>query len=83
MNSGRRKRALYLPITLHSAMPRTRDTLVLGTLTPGPLNAVTDVGGVRVGHASLVGGSLQTGVTAVLPHGRLEFITTITVCASS
>jgi D-aminopeptidase len=37
---------------------------------PGPLNAITDVAGVRVGHATLVAGdSVRTGVTAVLPHG--------------
>ncbi len=39
-------------------------------LEPGPLNAITDVEGVRVGHRTLsVGDSIRTGVTAVLPHG--------------
>jgi D-aminopeptidase len=37
---------------------------------PGPLNAITDVKGVRVGHVTLVEGtSVRTGVTAILPHG--------------
>ena len=37
---------------------------------PGPLNAITDVDGVRVGHVTLVSGhNVRTGVTAVLPHG--------------
>ncbi len=42
----------------------------LGVLPPGPLNAITDVAGVRVGHATLIRGeNIRTGVTAVLPHG--------------
>jgi len=41
-----------------------------GTLPPGPLNAITDVAGVRVGHATLHRGeNIRTGVTAILPHG--------------
>jgi D-aminopeptidase len=52
--------------------------IILGTLSPGPLNAITDVAGVRVGHVTLVRGSgplvrgigpVRTGVTALLPHG--------------
>ncbi|MEE4272533.1 MAG: P1 family peptidase [Thermoanaerobaculales bacterium] len=40
-----------------------------GVLGPGPLNAITDVAGVRVGHHTLSEGeSVRTGVTAVLPH---------------
>ena len=36
----------------------------------GPLNAITDVGGVRVGHATVIrGANVRTGVTAILPHG--------------
>jgi D-aminopeptidase len=51
--------------------PRARDLGIQpGTGTPGPLNAITDVPGVRVGHATLVQGEhIRTGVTAVLPHG--------------
>lgn len=50
--------------------PRPRELGIrLGELAPGPLNAVTDVEGVRVGHHTLwEGDSLRTGVTAVLPH---------------
>lgn len=41
-----------------------------GVLTPGPLNAITDVDGVLVGHTTLVvGDSIRTGATAILPHG--------------
>jgi len=51
--------------------PRARDLgLAPGVFPPGPLDAITDVAGVRVGQATLVaGGSVRTGVTAVLPHG--------------
>ncbi|MGH3036061.1 MAG: P1 family peptidase, partial [Gaiellaceae bacterium] len=50
--------------------PRARELgVVLGTLPPGPLNAITDVPGVRVGHATLVEGeAVRTGVSVVLPH---------------
>ena len=54
-----------------SARPRVREAgIVIGILQPGPLNAITDVAGVRVGQVTLVEGqSIRTGVTAVLPHG--------------
>jgi D-aminopeptidase len=51
--------------------PRARDLGVTpGLYAPGPLNAITDVRGVRVGQVTLKEGSrVRTGVTAVLPHG--------------
>lgn len=42
--------------------------LGVGRLAPGPSNAITDVPGVLVGHRTIMGGGLATGVTAVLPH---------------
>jgi D-aminopeptidase len=50
--------------------PRARDLgIAPGVFPPGPLNALTDVAGVRVGHATLsAGDSVRTGVTAILPH---------------
>ena len=50
--------------------PRVRDAGVkVGVLPPGPLNAITDVKGVLVGHTTLVrGDNIRTGVTAILPH---------------
>lgn len=50
---------------------RIRDLgIAPGVMAPGPLNAITDVTGVRVGHRTLISGdSVRTGVTAVLPHG--------------
>ena len=51
--------------------PRAREAgIAFGILQPGPLNAITDVAGVKVGHVTIVEGSaIRTGVTAVLPHG--------------
>ncbi len=51
--------------------PRARELgLSPGVMTPGPLNAITDVAGVKVGHHTLIKGkSVRTGVTAILPHG--------------
>ncbi len=50
--------------------PRARELgVVVGVLPPGPRNAITDVGGVEVGHATIIRGEdIRTGVTAVLPH---------------
>jgi L-aminopeptidase/D-esterase-like protein len=62
-----------------AAAPRARDLGVPFDGTPGPLNAITDVAGVLVGHTTLISGSgklkvgqgpIRTGVTAVLPRGR-------------
>ncbi|HET7040076.1 MAG TPA: P1 family peptidase, partial [Gemmatimonadales bacterium] len=48
--------------------------VVIGVLPPGPRNAITDVAGVRVGHATVSrGDSINTGVTAILPHGGNPF----------
>ncbi len=68
-------------MTRDAARPavRARDLgIVIGQGRPGPLNAITDVAGVRVGHATLISGDgplvvgrgpVRTGVTVVLPHG--------------
>ena len=59
--------------------PRARDLGVPFDGQPGPLNAITDVKGVEVGHTTLISGSgklkvgegpVRTGVTAVLPRGK-------------
>jgi len=51
--------------------PRARDLgIAPGVMEPGPLNAITDVGGVLVGQTTIVeGDNVRTGVTAVRPHG--------------
>lgn len=62
---------------------RARDLGVPFEGTAGPLNSITDVAGVEVGHATLISGSgrlrprmgpVRTGVTAVLPRGRSSTI---------
>lgn len=52
------------------ARPRARDLgIAPGLLPTGSLNAITDVRGVAVGHATVrQGDSIRTGVTAILPH---------------
>ncbi len=54
--------------------------ITIGDGTPGPLNAITDVAGVRVGHRTLIEGSgplvvgrgpVRTGVTVIIPPGRV------------
>jgi len=49
--------------------------VVIGSLPTGPRNAIVDVQGVAVGHATLddAGGTIHTGVTAILPHGGNPF----------
>jgi D-aminopeptidase len=49
--------------------PRAREAgLVVGIFPPGPLNAITDVAGVRVGHHTVIrGDDIRTGVTAIIP----------------
>ncbi|WP_420125453.1 P1 family peptidase [Longimicrobium sp.] len=56
--------------------PRAREAgVVIGILPPGPLNAITDVDGVRVGQTTVVeGDSVRTGVTAILPHGGNAYL---------
>jgi D-aminopeptidase len=59
-------------------MARARDLgIQIGTMDPGPWNAITDVAGVRVGHSTIVDGDgplvvgkgpIRTGVTVVMPH---------------
>jgi D-aminopeptidase len=55
--------------------PRARDIgITTGVFPPGPLNAITDVAGVRVGHTTIArGDSINTGITAILPHGGNPF----------
>lgn len=52
-----------------TASDRDWRNLKVGVLKPGPLNSITDVAGVRVGHVTLKEGTdCHTGVTAILPH---------------
>jgi len=47
--------------------------VVIGVLPTGEKNAITDVEGIRVGHATLKKGDVHTGVTAVIPHDGNTF----------
>ena len=68
---------------LSPARVRARDLgITIGSLQPGPLNAITDVAGVLVGHSTIVrgrgaltigNGPVRTGVTAVLPRKDIWF----------
>jgi D-aminopeptidase len=67
-------------VTIRRMSARARDLGIrIGRGTPGPLNAITDVEGVRVGHRSIVRGddgdphAVRTGVTAVFPHEGLPW----------
>jgi D-aminopeptidase len=70
---------IFLAMTIHAqppnSRPRARDIgLKIGILQTGPLNAITDVPGVTVGHTTIVrGDNIRTGVTAILPHGGNMF----------
>ncbi|MBI5137980.1 MAG: P1 family peptidase [Nitrospirae bacterium] len=64
---------LLLMLSAPAAAERARELGIPFAGTPGPLNAITDVPGVRVGHATLIhgqgGDAARTGVTAILPLG--------------
>ncbi len=66
--------ALLLPAAVQAQdapRPRARDLgIEVGVFTPGAHNAITDVAGVLVGHATVIAGDdIRTGVTAIRPHG--------------
>ncbi len=54
----------------NNVRPRAREAgIAPGVLTPGKLNSITDVEGVKVGHVTLIEGEdIRTGVTAIIPH---------------
>ena len=63
--------------TTSAGEPRARDLGVPFDGTPGPLNAITDVSGVTVGQVTLIedldsSRKVRTGVTAIVPRGRLS-----------
>jgi D-aminopeptidase len=68
--------ALFFSTTAQAQRARARDLGVKpGVFAPGTLNAITDVAGVRVGHATVTeGDSVRTGITAILPHDGNVFL---------
>jgi len=74
-----RSRLLELNTSMSPTNPRARDLGIPFEGITGPLNAITDVIGVEVGHTTLISGEgplkvgigpIRTGVTAVLPRGK-------------
>ena len=66
---------LVAGISFAGEAPRARDLGIPFDGSPGPLNAITDVASVTVGHATVIedlpdGRAARTGVTAILPRGR-------------
>lgn len=62
------------PVQAEKRMRARELGIEVGRLKPGRYNAITDVEGVLVGHATLFSGdSIRTGVTAILPHGGNVF----------
>ena len=50
-------------------MTRIRDFgIIPGIMPTGPRNAITDLPGLRVGHATIRAGAVNTGVTAIIPQ---------------
>ena len=71
--------SLFVSLASPQSKTRARDLGVPFDGTPGALNAITDVKGVEVGHATLISGEgplkvgvgpVRTGVTAILPRGK-------------
>jgi D-aminopeptidase len=56
-------------------------TLRVGELPVGPRDAITDVAGVRVGHATIADGAIQTGVTVIVPSGGNLFLEKVPAAA--
>ncbi|MCP2620012.1 P1 family peptidase [Candidatus Aminicenantes bacterium AC-334-K16] len=61
---------LFSSLSGESPRPRLREFgIKTGILPPGPLNTITDVPGVKVGHVTIIkGDNIRTGVTAICPH---------------
>jgi D-aminopeptidase len=62
--------AMGVGVTGQARRPHARDLGVApGVFPPGPLDAITDVAGVSVGHTTIIEGDrVRTGVTAIVPH---------------
>jgi D-aminopeptidase len=73
--------AVLAAVSPARAGPRENDLALPIGGTPGPLDAITDVAGVEVGHTTLISGHgklvqgqgpVRTGVTVVLPRGKAD-----------
>jgi len=66
-------------LSQEASRPRAREIgVVVGVFDTGPHNAITDVAGVRVGHATVVEPpNVRTGVTAILPHSGNAYLSRV------
>src|SRR5258706_815296 len=72
---------ITFPLAMQAQKPRERDLKLPIGGTPGPLDAITHVAGVEVGHTTLISGSgklvggkgpVRTGVTGIHPRGKAD-----------
>lgn len=72
---------LISSLVIAQTKPRARDLGIPFDGTPGPLNVITDIAGIEVGHTTLISGEgklkigegpVRTGVTAILPRGKKD-----------
>lgn len=72
---------IVFSLHVQAQKPRARDIGIPFEGTPGPYNAITDVKGVEVGYSTIISGQgenirgkgpVRTGVTAILPRGRVN-----------
>ncbi len=72
---------LFVHFSIHAQKPRARDIGIPFDGTTGKFNAITDVKGVEVGYSTIISGQgknirgkgpVRTGVTAILPRGRMN-----------
>jgi len=72
---------ILFSLQIQAQKPRARDIGIPFEGTPGPYNAITDVKGVEVGYSTIISGQgqnirgkgpVRTGVTAILPRGRVN-----------
>ena len=73
---------LPLATLADNTAPRARDLGIPFEGAPGPLNAITDVPGVTVGHSTIIadyenGSAARAGVTAILPRGEDSIMTPV------
>ena len=72
---------LLVQLFIHAQKPRARDIGIPFDGTTGKFNAITDVKGIEVGYSTIISGQgknirgkgpVRTGVTAILPRGRMN-----------
>ena len=67
--------------TVHEGL--AQDAPRIGVLPSGPRDAISDVGAIRVGPATLADGAIQTGVTVVVTHPGDTFLAKVPAASAS